>query len=143
MPGRVLALDYGTKTVGVAISDPLYITAQALETITRERPTKLRKTLARITEIVDEYDVRLIVLGRPYNMDGTEGFRIDETEEFKSLLEKRVSIPIEYVDERLTTMEADEILEETGVKKSERKAVIDMVAAQLILKDYMSRNPEV
>ena len=134
---RILGLDYGTKTVGVAISDPLLLTAQEFETITRERASALRHTLVRIKEICEEYQVDRIILGYPRNMDDTEGFRCQDTLEFKKLLEKRVDIPIELVDERLTTVYADEILEESGVAKSERKKYIDQIAAAIILQDYL------
>ena len=137
MPGRILGLDYGTKTVGVAISDPLLLTAQELETITRERASALRHTLVRIRELCDDYKVESIVLGYPRNMDGTEGFRCEDTLAFKELLEKRVDCPIILVDERLTTVYADEILEESGVAKSERKKVIDQIAAAIILQEYL------
>ena len=135
--GRILGLDYGTKTVGVALSDPLLLTAQEFETITRERASALRHTLVRIKEICEEYDVELIVLGYPRNMDDTEGFRCEDTLKFKGLLEKRVDIPIVLVDERLTTVYADEILEESGVAKKDRKKVIDQIAAEIILQDYL------
>ena len=137
MAGRVLGLDYGTKTVGVAISDPLLLTAQELETITRERASALRHTLVRIKEICEEYQVEQIVLGYPRNMDDTEGFRCEDTMKFKGLLEKRVDIPIAFVDERLTTVYADEILEESGVDKKDRKKYIDQIAAAIILQDYL------
>ena len=135
--GRILGLDYGTKTVGVALSDPLLLTAQEFETITRERASALRHTLVRIKEICEEYDVEIIVLGYPRNMDDTEGFRCEDTLKFKGLLEKRVDIPIVLVDERLTTVYADEILEESGVAKKDRKKVIDQIAAAIILQDYL------
>lgn len=134
---RILGLDYGTKTVGVAISDPLLLTAQELETITRERASALRHTLVRIKELCDSYDVEKIVLGYPKNMDDSEGFRCTETLKFKELLEKRVDIPIILVDERLTTVYANEILEESGVDKKERKKVIDQIAAAIILQEYL------
>ncbi len=137
---RILGLDYGTKTVGVAISDPLLFTAQELETITRQRASALRHTLVRIKEICDEYQVEKIILGYPRNMDDSEGFRCEDTLEFKKLLEKRVDIPIELLDERLTTVYADEILEESGVAKSERKKYIDQIAAAIILQDYLDNN---
>ena len=140
---RILGLDYGTKTVGVAISDPLLLTAQEFETITRERASALRHTLVRIKEICEEYQVDKIILGYPRNMDDTEGFRCQDTLEFKKLLEKRVDIPIELVDERLTTVYADEILEESGVAKSERKKYIDQIAAAIILQDYLDNDNKV
>lgn len=138
MGGRILGLDYGTKTVGVAISDPLLLTAQELETITRERASALRHTLVRIKELCQEYEVSEIVLGYPRNMDDTEGFRCQDTLEFKALLEKRVDIPITLIDERLTTVYADEILEESGVAKKDRKKYIDQIAAAIILQEYLN-----
>ena len=137
MSGRILGLDYGTKTVGVAISDPLLLTALEFETITRERASALRHTLVLIKEICEEYQVERIVLGYPRNMDDSEGFRCEDTLEFKKLLEKRVTIPIELMDERLTTVYADEMLEESGVPKKDRKKVIDQIAAAIILQDYL------
>ncbi|MBE5915985.1 MAG: Holliday junction resolvase RuvX [Pseudobutyrivibrio ruminis] len=137
MGGRILGLDYGTKTVGVAISDPLLLTAQELETITRERASALRHTLVRIKELCQEYEVSEIVLGYPRNMDDTEGFRCQDTLEFKALLEKRVDIPITLIDEQLTTVYADEILEESGVAKKDRKKYIDQIAAAIILQEYL------
>ena len=140
MSGRILGLDYGTKTVGVAISDPLLLTAQELETITRERASALRHTLVRIKELCEQYEVELIVLGYPRNMDDSEGFRCEDTLKFKELLEKRVDIPITLVDERLTTVYADEILEESGVAKKDRKKYIDQIAAAIILQDYLDNH---
>lgn len=140
MSGRILGLDYGTKTVGVAISDPLLLTAQELETITRDRASKLRHTLVRIKELCDEYQVSTIVLGYPLNMDDSEGFRCEDTIKFKELIEKRVDIPIVLIDERLTTMYADEILEESGVDKKDRKKFIDQIAAAIILQDYLDNH---
>ena len=135
--GRILGLDYGTKTVGVAISDPLLMMAQELETITRQRASALRHTLVRIVEICNEYEVTEIVLGYPLNMDDSEGFRCEDTLKFKELLEKRVDIPITLHDERLTTMYADEILAESGVLKSNRKKYIDQIAAAIILQEHL------
>ena len=137
MSSRILGLDYGTKTVGVAVSDPLLLTAQELETITRERANALRHTLVRIKDLCEEYQVSSIVLGYPKNMDDSEGFRCEETIKFKELLEKRVDIPIILYDERLTTVYADEILEESGVAKKDRKKYIDQIAAAIILQDYL------
>ena len=134
---RVMGLDYGSKTVGVAISDPLKVIAQPLETICRNEENKLRKTLARITALCEEYEVETIVLGLPCNMDGSEGERAEKSREFGEMLRRRTGIAPVYVDERLTTVEADEILEESDVRKSERKKVIDQLAACIILKEYL------
>ena len=139
---RLIGLDYGSKTVGVAVSDALMLTAQPLETITRDSEKKLRRTLARLEVLAKERNVGLFVLGRPLNMDGTAGERVERCEAFKELLEKRTGIPVVWQDERLTTVEADEILSESGVPKENRKKYIDQVAAGIILKEYMDAHPE-
>ncbi len=136
---RLMGLDWGSVTVGVAVSDPLMITAQEVETITRKHPDKLRQTYARIEMLVDEYKVDEIVLGFPLNMNNTEGFRVEETLKIKSDLERRTGLNVHLLDERLTTVEADRILEECNVAKKNRKAVIDQVAAAIILQNYMDR----
>lgn len=134
---RILGLDYGTKTVGVAVTDGLGLTAQGLEIIRREKPKKLRKTIARIRELIDEYDVKAIVLGKPLNMNGSSGFRVEDTLEFKALLEEKTGLPVYLEDERLTTVDAYEIMEEVGVKKKDQKAYVYEIAAILILDSYM------
>ena len=134
---RCMGLDYGTKTVGVALSDELLLTAQPYETIVREKANKLRKTLARIEEIIAEKDVKEIVLGYPKNMNNTVGERAAATDEFREMLERRTGLPVILVDERLTTVEADRILEETGVAFSGRKEHIDKMAAAIILQTYL------
>ena len=134
---RILGLDYGSKTVGVAVSDPLGITAQGVETINRKQENKLRRTFARIQELVSEYDIETIVLGYPKNMDGSVGERGRKTEEFRDMLAGRTGLPVVLCDERLTTIEANEILIESGVRREDRKRVIDKIAAVLILRSYM------
>ena len=134
---RIIGLDYGTTTVGVAVSDPLGITAQELETIVRKHPNKLRQTLARIQSIVEEYEAELIVLGYPKNMNNTIGERADSTEKFKEDLERRTKIPVILWDERLTTVESERILQESGVRREHRKKVIDQIAAAIILQNYL------
>lgn len=134
---RIMGLDYGSKTVGVAISDALFLTAQPKETIFRERETKLRRTFARIEELIDEYDIDEIVLGLPLNMDDSIGERAQKTLEFKALLEKRTGKKVVLQDERLSTFEAEEILKEAGVKRSEMKTYVDKIAASYILQDYL------
>lgn len=134
---RCMGLDYGTKTVGVALSDELLITAQPYETIVREKANKLRKTLARIEEIIAAMDVKEIVLGYPRNMNNTLGERAAATDEFREMLERRTGLPVVLVDERLTTVQADRILEETGVAQSGRKEHIDKMAAAIILQTYL------
>lgn len=139
MKERIMGLDYGSKTIGVAISDVLGLTAQPLETIERSGENKLRRSLARIVEIVREKDIKKIVVGLPINMDGRSGERAALTLEFVEKLKLRVDIPIVMQDERLTTVEADEILDESGVKKQDRKQFIDQIAAGIILKEYMEK----
>lgn len=136
---RIMGLDYGSKTVGVAMSDELLITAQVLETITRKEENKLRRTLARIEEIAKEYQVERIVLGYPKNMNNTLGERIEKTMEFKEALERRTGLPIVLCDERLTTVEAERSLMESNVRRENRKQYVDQVAAAFILQGYLDR----
>ena len=131
---RIIGLDYGTKTVGVAISDALGITAQGLETITRKEANKLRKTLARIEAIIEEEQ---IVLGFPKNMDNSVGERAQDCQNFAEMLERRTGLPVVLWDERLTTVSADKVLMESGVRRENRKAVIDKIAAVFILQGYL------
>ena len=135
-----MGLDYGSRTVGVALTDPLGLTAQPLETITRESENKLRKTFARLEQIVSEYQVSAIVLGLPLNMDDSVGERAQKSLEFKEKLENRLHLPVTMYDERLSTVAADEILEEMNVPQSERKKYIDKIAASCILEDYMNHS---
>ncbi|MCR4869055.1 putative holliday junction resolvase [Lachnospiraceae bacterium C10] len=137
---RILGLDYGSKTVGVAISDPLLLTAQGLEIIRREKPTKLRRTIARIGQIIDEYHVNRIVVGLPKNMDGTEGERCELSRAFAKMLEEKFDLDVEMYDERLTTVAADNAMKEVGIDHhTERKKYVDEIAAMLILQGYMDR----
>ena len=115
------------------------LTAQGVETIERKDENKLRKTCARIEELVKEYEVSTIVLGLPKNMNNTEGERVEKTKEFGEMLERRTGIPVVYWDERLTTVAAEQVLMESGVRRENRKAVIDKVAACLILQGYLDR----
>ena len=134
---RILGLDYGSKTVGVAMTDALGMTVQPYKTNQRDRESKLRQTLSEIAEIVEQYQIKKIVMGLPLNMDDTEGDRAAKTRDFAEKLKLRVAVPIEFTDERLTTMEAEEILDQSGIPRSEQKKVIDQVAAQLILEQYL------
>ena len=135
---RILGLDYGSKTVGVAISDELGITAQGLETITRVKENQLRKTLARIEALCKEYGVTDIVLGLPKNMDGSVGIQAQKSEEFAQTLERRTGIHVRLWDERLTSLQAKHILEEGNVyDRRQQKQVIDKLAAVLILQAYL------
>ena len=134
---RILGLDFGTKTVGVAVSDELLLTAQAVETIWREKPGKLRQTLARIEELANSYGVEKIVLGLPKNMNDTEGERCEKTREFKELLEKRTGLEVILWDERLTTVAANDAMIEMGIRRENRKEYIDQIAAIFILQEYL------
>ena len=134
---RIMGLDFGSKTVGVAISDPLLITAQGIEIVRRKHEDKLRQTLARIEELIVEYEVEEIVLGQPKNMNATEGERVALTMEFKEKLERRTGLPVHMWDERLTTVAADKAMMEAGVRREKRKDYVDMIAATLILQGYL------
>ena len=134
---RIIGLDYGTKTVGVAVSDSLGITAQAVETITRKEENKLRQTLARIEALIDEYNVEEIVVGLPKNMNNTIGERAEACREFADKLERRTGLPVIMRDGRLTTVSADNVLKECGVRRENRKAVVDKIAAVFILQGYL------
>ena len=134
---RIMGLDFGSKTVGVAVSDPLGITAQGVEIIRRKSQNKLRQTLARIEELIKEYDVDELVLGFPKNLNGTEGERCERTKEFQELLEKRTGLTVALWDERLTTVAADRAMMEKGMGRYERKEYVDEIAAIFILQGYM------
>lgn len=134
---RILGLDYGSKTVGVAVSDPLLITAQGLEIIRRDSENKIRKTYARIEELIKEYEVDKIVLGLPKNMNGTEGDRVEKTKEFKEALERRTGIEVVLWDERLSTVSADKIMMESNIRRENRKEYVDEIAAMIILQNYL------
>ena len=134
-----MGLDFGSKTVGVAVSDPLFLAASPVEIIRRDHPNKLRKTLARIEALILEYDVGKIILGNPLMLSGDEGERVRLTGEFADSLRRRTGLEVIMEDERLTTVEADEIMDEAGVPRSEHKKYVDMIAAQLILQSYMNR----
>lgn len=138
---KIMGLDYGSKTVGVAISDDLLITAQPVETIQRNSENKLRRTLARIEELILANHVEIIVLGLPLLPDGSEGERAEKTLEFKSMLAKRTGLEVILVDERFTTDASNEELKEMGIKKENRKAVIDQLAACHILEEYLHNLP--
>ena len=136
---RIMGLDFGSKTVGVAVSDSLLLTAQGLEIIRRNEEHKLRRTLASIEELIEEYEVEEIVLGMPKNMNATEGLRVELTLEFKEKLERRTGLPVHTWDERLTTVAADKAMMEAGVRRENRKDYVDMIAAVLILQGYLDR----
>lgn len=134
---RIMGLDFGSKTVGVAISDPLFITAQGIEIIRRKEENKLRKTLARIEELIIQYEVEEIVLGFPKNMNDTIGERAQLSLEFKDKLERRTGLPVTMWDERLTTVAADKAMIEAGIRRENRKEYVDKIAAVFILQGYL------
>lgn len=134
---RILGLDYGSKTVGVAVSDPLGLTAQGVETIWRKQENKLRQTLARIEELISEYQVERIILGYPKNMNNTIGERAEKSLEFQQMLERRTGLPVIMWDERLTTVEANRTLMEASVRRENRKQYMDKLAAVFILQGYL------
>lgn len=134
---RILGLDYGSKTVGVAVSDPLGITAQGVEIIRRQSENKLRRTLARIEELIARYQVEKIVLGLPKNMNNTLGDRAEKSLELKDTLERRTGLDVVMWDERLTTVSAEKVLMESGVRREHRKEYVDEIAAVFILQGYL------
>ena len=134
---RIIGLDFGSKTVGVAVSDELLITAQGIEIVRRKSENKLRQTLARIEELIKEYNVEKIVLGFPKNMNNSEGERCEKTLEFKEMLERRTGLTVELWDERLTTDAADNLMMEAGIRRENRKEYVDQIAASFILQGYL------
>lgn len=134
---RIMGLDFGSKTVGVAISDPLLLTAQGMEIIRRQDENKLRRTLARIEELIVQYEVGEIVLGFPKNMNDTIGERAKLSLEFKEKLERRSGLPVTMWDERLTTVAADKAMMEAGIRREHRKEHVDKIAAVFILQGYL------
>lgn len=134
---RIMGLDFGSKTVGVAISDPLLITAQGIEIVRRKSENKLRQTLARIEELIVEYGVEEIVLGYPKNMNDSLGERVEKTLAFKEILERRSGLAVHLWDERLTTVAADKAMMEAGIRREDRKEYVDQIAAVFILQGFL------
>jgi len=134
---RIMGLDFGSRTVGVAVSDPLFLTAQGVEIIRRKSPGKLRQTLARIDELIQEYEVGRIVLGYPKHMNNTEGERCEKTAEFRDMLVKRTGLEVILADERLTTVMAEHVMMEGGIRRENRKEYVDKLAAVFILQNYL------
>lgn len=133
---RILGLDIGEKTIGVAISDQLGWTAQGLEVIRR---SNLKKDIQRLREIVEEYNVNKIVVGMPRRTDGTYGPEAEKVRCFAAQMENKLEIPVEYWDERFSTVAAERILLEGDVSRGKRRKVIDQVAASVILQAYLDR----
>lgn len=139
MPMRTMGLDVGTKTVGVAVSDELGLTAQGVTTVRR---TNLKADLAALKEIIAERGVEHVVVGLPLNMDGTEGPRAEASRQFGQALEKATGLTVEYQDERLTTVAAQRVLLEADVSRQKRREVVDQLAASLILQGWLdARRP--
>ena len=134
---RIIGLDFGSKTTGVAVSDPFGWTAQGVEIIRRKEENKLRKTLARIEELVKEYNATRIVLGLPKNMNNTLGDRAEKSMAFKKMLERRTGLCVVLWDERLTTVAADRTMMEAGIRREHRKEYVDEIAAVFILQNYL------
>ena len=133
---RVLGLDVGDKTIGVAVSDGLGITAQGVTTIRRQ---SFDKDFAALEKIIDEYEAARIVIGLPKMMDGTEAVQSGKVREFAAKIEKRFELPITFVDERLSTALVQKMMIEGGVRREKRREVVDMLAAQIILQSYIDR----
>jgi putative Holliday junction resolvase len=134
---RIMGLDFGSKTVGVAVSDELLLTAQALEIIRRKSEDKLRQTCARIEELIEEYQVDKIVLGLPRNMNNSEGERVEKTKAFQDMISRRTGLEVVLWDERLTTVAADHTMMEAGIRREHRKEYVDKIAAAFILQGYL------
>lgn len=134
---RIMGLDYGSVTVGVAISDSLLMTAQGMEVIRRKQENKLRQTLARIEELIAEYEVEKIVLGYPKHLNNTIGERAIKSEEFAERLRQRTGLEVILWDERLTTVAAHQVLSQSKLDDREKAMVVDKLAAVLILQGYL------
>ncbi len=134
---RIIGLDFGEKTVGVALSDEMGLTAQPYTTVHRERRDKLRQTYAKLESIMEEMEVGLIVVGLPKGLDNIEGEMCERARNFGDNLSRRTGVDVVYVDERLTTRAADDVLKTGDVKKKDRKQYVDKIAASLILKTYL------
>lgn len=136
---RIMGLDYGSVTVGVAISDELLLTAQGIEVIRRKQENKLRQTLARIEELIAEYSVTKIVLGYPKHLNNSIGERAVKSEEFAEMLRRRTKLDVILWDERLTTVAAHQVLDQGGLDDRKKAMVVDKIAAVLILQGYLDQ----
>ena len=133
---RIMSLDVGSRTIGIACSDALLMTAQGIETIRR---TSLEKDFNRLLELIAEYEVHELVVGMPKNMNGTKGERAERTEEFVEKMKEVIDLPVSYWDERLSTVMAERQLIAADVSRKKRKSVIDKMAAVVILQGYLDR----
>ena len=136
--GRVLALDLGKKRIGLALSDPLGITAQGLPTLQR---TRIREDLDTLAKLAQEWEVRLILMGHPLHMSGKEGRQAEYTREFAERLQERTGIELLYWDERLTTVAAQRVLRDSGISIAKRAAAVDKLSAQILLGSYLDSLP--
>lgn len=134
--GRILAIDWGMKNVGLAVSDPLSITAQPLPTLKR---TNRRADMARIGELVEAMQVKRILVGHPLHLKGHAGKRAVEAERLAERLRESTGLPVELIDERLTSAEADRLMLDAGLSRTKRREKADQIAAQLILQTYLDR----
>ena len=133
---RIMALDVGSRTIGIACSDALLMTAQGIETIRR---TSLENDFNRLRELISEYEVHELVVGMPKNMNGTKGERAEKTEEFVEKMKAVIDLPVTFWDERLSTVMAERQLIAADVSRKKRKVVIDKMAAVVILQGYLDR----
>lgn len=133
---RIMALDVGSRTIGIACSDALLMTAQGIETIRR---TSLENDFNRLRELISEYEVHELVVGMPKNMNGTKGDRAEKTEEFVEKMKAVIDLPVTFWDERLSTVMAERQLIVADVSRKKRKGVIDKMAAVVILQGYLDR----
>ena len=133
---RIMALDVGSRTIGIACSDALLMTAQGIETIRR---TSLENDFNRLRELISEYEVHELVVGMPKNMNGTKGDRAEKTEEFVEKMKAVIDLPVTFWDERLSTVMAERQLIAADVSRKKRKGIIDKMAAVVILHGYLDR----
>ena len=136
---RIMGLDYGSVTVGVAVSDALLLTAQGIEVIRRKQENKLRQTFARIEMLIAEYEVETIILGYPKHLNNTVGERARKSEEFAEKLRQRSGLEVILWDERLTTVAAHQVLTQGGLSCYEKAGVVDKIAAVIILQGYLDK----
>ena len=140
---KYIGLDYGAKTVGVALTDATGTIPHGVEIVRRDSEKRLRRTCARIEEIIVAEQVDEIVVGLPLNMDGTEGDRAEKARAFGEMIARRTGLPVHFMDERLSTVEAYEIMDDTGVRdRKDRKDRVDSIAAAVILQDYLNEHTE-
>jgi len=132
--GRILALDYGKRRIGLAVSDALGLTAQGLDTLHR---TTIREDLSRLTDLVEEREVKLILMGDPVNMRGDQSRQSGRVREFAGKLAEKTGLPVKFWDERLTSVEAGRVLRESGISIQKRAKAVDRLSAVLILDSYL------